>query len=114
MRIFIGSENRLFSLSGSSIVAAPYANAFWGHVLFPFSVLALVLCAMPFAFGSVRSGGQGRRVFIGILLALGWYFLQRVITNMGMVYGVSALLANLLPPLALVLAASAYFRLQKY
>ncbi|MDB5735249.1 MAG: hrcA [Mucilaginibacter sp.] len=27
VRIFIGSENRLFSLSGSSIVAAPYANA---------------------------------------------------------------------------------------
>ena len=101
-------------LAANGLNAAPYANAFWGHVLFPFSVLALVLCAMPFAFGSVRSGGQGRRVFIGILLALGWYFLQRVITNMGMVYGVSALLANLLPPLALVLAASAYFRLQKY
>lgn len=27
VRIFIGSENRLFSLSGSSIVAAPYVNA---------------------------------------------------------------------------------------
>ncbi|MDE1937841.1 MAG: heat-inducible transcriptional repressor HrcA [Alphaproteobacteria bacterium] len=27
VRIFIGSENRLFGLSGSSIVAAPYANA---------------------------------------------------------------------------------------
>ena len=27
VRIFIGSENRLFSLSGSSLVAAPYANA---------------------------------------------------------------------------------------
>jgi heat-inducible transcriptional repressor len=27
VRIFIGSETRLFSLSGSSIVAAPYANA---------------------------------------------------------------------------------------
>ena len=26
VRIFIGSENRLFSLSGSSIVAAPYTN----------------------------------------------------------------------------------------
>ena len=26
VRIFIGSENRLFSLSGSSIVAAPYAD----------------------------------------------------------------------------------------
>ena len=27
VRIFIGAENRLFSLSGSSIIAAPYANA---------------------------------------------------------------------------------------
>jgi heat-inducible transcriptional repressor len=27
VRIFIGSENRLFSMSGSSIIAAPYANA---------------------------------------------------------------------------------------
>jgi heat-inducible transcriptional repressor len=27
VRIFIGSENKLFSLSGSSIVAAPYADA---------------------------------------------------------------------------------------
>jgi heat-inducible transcriptional repressor len=32
VRIFIGSENRLFSLSGSSIVAAPYANAA-GHIV---------------------------------------------------------------------------------
>lgn len=27
VRIFIGSENRLFGLSGSSVIAAPYANA---------------------------------------------------------------------------------------
>ena len=26
MRIFIGSENRLFSLSGSSVIAAPYRD----------------------------------------------------------------------------------------
>ena len=27
MRIFIGSENELFSLSGSSLVVSPYMNA---------------------------------------------------------------------------------------
>ena len=27
MRIFIGSENRLFSLSGSSLIVAPYKNS---------------------------------------------------------------------------------------
>jgi lipopolysaccharide export system permease protein len=99
-------------LKANGLNAAPYANAFWGHILFPFNVLALVFCAMPFAFGSVRSGGLGRRVFIGILLAIGWYFLQRVITNMGMVYGVPALLANLIPGLILVLGAGVYFRRQ--
>ncbi|HEX3753906.1 MAG TPA: heat-inducible transcriptional repressor HrcA [Rhizomicrobium sp.] len=38
VKIFIGSENRLFSLSGSSIVAAPYANAA-GHIVGVIGVL---------------------------------------------------------------------------
>jgi heat-inducible transcriptional repressor len=38
VRIFIGSENRLFSLSGSSIVAAPYTNAA-GHIVGVIGVL---------------------------------------------------------------------------
>ena len=38
VRIFIGSENRLFSLSGSSIIAAPYANA-QGNVVGAIGVL---------------------------------------------------------------------------
>ena len=38
VRIFIGSENGLFSLSGSSIVAAPYANAA-GHIVGVIGVL---------------------------------------------------------------------------
>ncbi len=38
VKIFIGSENRLFSLSGSSIVAAPYANAV-GHIVGVIGVL---------------------------------------------------------------------------
>jgi len=38
VRIFIGSETRLFSLSGSSIIAAPYANA-QGHVVGVIGVL---------------------------------------------------------------------------
>jgi len=38
VRIFIGSETRLFSLSGSSIIAAPYANT-QGHVVGVIGVL---------------------------------------------------------------------------
>lgn len=87
-----------------------YAVAFWGRALYPLNVLVLVLCAMPFAFGSLRSGGLGKRMFIGILLALGWYFLQKAMVNFGTVYGMAPWLANLLPALILVVAAWLYFR----
>ena len=87
-----------------------YAVAFWGRVLYPLNVLLLVLCTMPFAFGALRSGGLGKRMFIGILLALAWYFLQQAIVNFGTVYGLSPLIANLLPAFLLVTAAWLYFR----
>jgi lipopolysaccharide export system permease protein len=87
-----------------------YAVAFWGRALYPLNVLVLVLCAMPFAFGTLRSGGLGKRMFVGMLLAIGWYFLQQALVNFGTVYGVPALPANLLPAMVLALAAWLYFR----
>ncbi len=87
-----------------------YAVAFWARALYPFNVLILVLCAMPFAFGALRSGGLGKRIFVGILLAVGWYFLQRAMVNFGLVYGLPPLPANLLPAGILVIAALLYFR----
>ncbi|WP_329741196.1 LPS export ABC transporter permease LptG [Dyella sp. A6] len=88
----------------------PYAIAFWARVFYPFNTLVLVLCAMPFAFGTLRSGGLGKRIFIGMLLAIGWYFLQKAMVSFGTVYGVPPMLANLLPAVLLAMAAWLYFR----
>ncbi len=87
-----------------------YAVAFWGRALYPLNVLVLVLCAMPFAFGTLRSGGMGKRLFIGMLLAIGWYFMQQAMVNFGTVYGLPPLLANLLPAVLLACLAWLYFR----
>ena len=87
-----------------------YAVAFWGRALYPLNVLVLVLCTMPFAFGALRSGGADKRMFVGLLLALGWYFLQQAVVNFCTVYGMPPLLANVLPATILVLAAWLYFR----
>ncbi|MEO8810211.1 MAG: LPS export ABC transporter permease LptG [Rhodanobacter sp.] len=87
-----------------------YAVAFWGRALYPLNVLVLVLCAMPFAFGTLRSGGLGKRLFIGMLLAIGWYFLQQAMVNFGTVYGMPPLLANLVPATLLACVAWLYFR----
>ena len=87
-----------------------YAVAFWGRALYALNVLVLVLCAMPFAFGTLRSGGLGKRLFIGMLLAIGWYFMQQAMVNFGTVYGLPPFLANLLPAMLLACIAWLYFR----
>lgn len=87
-----------------------YAVAFWGRALYALDVLALVLCAMPFAFGTLRSGGLGKRIFLGMLLALGWYFLEKAMVSFGTVYGLPPLAANLLPLGLLAVLAWLHFR----
>ena len=44
------------------------APRLWDKLLFPFTVLALVLAGMPFVFGSARQHSMGLRIFIGISL----------------------------------------------
>lgn len=90
--------------------ARRFHEAWWRRAFYPVNVLVLAFCALPFAFGALRSGGLAKRLFLGVVLAIGFYFLQRAAVNMGAVYGISPVIANLIPPLLLIAMASAYFR----
>lgn len=90
--------------------ASTFRDAWWARLFYPLGVLVLAFCALPFAFGTLRSGGLAKRLFLGIVLALGFYLLQRAVINIASVYGVHPALANLLPPLLLVVLATAHFR----
>jgi lipopolysaccharide export system permease protein len=49
-------------------------------------------------------------MFLGMMLAIGWYFLQKAMVNFGTVYGIPPALANLLPATILAVIAWLYFR----
>ena len=70
-------------------------------------MLALCLAAIPFAFGTLRSGGMGKRLFIGIVFALGFWLLQKQFVALAGVYKFDYRVAYLLPP-TVMLAISAY------
>jgi lipopolysaccharide export system permease protein len=57
----------------------------------------LVLAAVPFAFGSLRSGGLGKRLFIGIVFALGFWLLQTQFVKLAGVYKFDYRIAYLIP-----------------
>jgi len=98
------------ALDRSQQDASTFRDAWWARVFYPFDLLVLVFCAMPFAFGTLRSGGLSKRLFIGIVLTIGFYLAQRAIVSIGAVYGLHPAFANLIPPLLLVVLATGYFR----
>ncbi len=90
--------------------ASSYQRAYWGRIFYPLNVLVLAFCAVPFAFGALRTGGLGKRLFIGIALAIVYYFFQSAAVSMGSVYNFNLALANALPSIVLAMAAVFYFR----
>lgn len=87
-----------------------YLTAWWARIFYPFDTLLLVLCALPFGFGALRSGGLGKRLFLGVIVAIAWYFLQRAVVSTGTVFGGSPWVVNLIPPLLLLAIAVTYYR----
>ena len=83
-----------------------FEEIYWSRWFYPLNVLALCLAAVPFAFGSLRSGGLGKRLFIGIVFALGFWMLQTMFGNLAQAFKLDVRLALVLP-LAVMLGVSA-------
>jgi lipopolysaccharide export system permease protein len=90
--------------------ATTYKVAYWGRVFYPLNVLVLAFCAVPFAFGSLRTGGLGKRLFMGMVLAISYYFLQKSVVSWGAVNNFNLAAVNALPSLLLAAAAVVYLR----
>lgn len=82
--------------------ASEFEEHYWGRWFYPLNVLALCLAAIPFAFGSLRSGGMGRRLFLGVVFALGFWLLQNQVVKMAAVFKFDYRLAYLIPPMIML------------
>ncbi|TNJ35564.1 LPS export ABC transporter permease LptG [Arenimonas terrae] len=79
-----------------------FENAYWARWFYPVNVAVLCLAALPFAFGSLRSGGFGKRLFIAIVIGVAYLLVQRLVVSLSDVYRFDARLAYLIPPVALM------------
>jgi lipopolysaccharide export system permease protein len=79
--------------------AQTYEVAFWGKLAAPLVTLVMLFLSIPFVFGSLRSVGIGQRIFIGSMLGIVFYLLNRAFAYMAVVYSMNALFATLFPVL---------------
>lgn len=90
-------------LKANHLAAESYELAFWTRFTTPLSSLVMLLLAAPFVFGSMRSGGAGQRLFIGILIGLAFHLINRALNHLALVYGLDPFLGATLPLLAFFL-----------
>lgn len=86
--------------------ANTYALAFWNKIFQPFLIILMVVLAVPFVFGPLRSVSMGFRIVAGIGVAYLFHTINAMFAPLAIVYQVPPLLAVLLP--LLLFAAIGY------
>lgn len=97
-------------LQRNGIAAGNYRLALWRNIVTPFEVWILVVFALPFALGSLRSGGAGQRLFVGGLVGVVFFLANEIVGSTAPVYGVPPWLAASLPTLLLGAVTVAWMR----
>ena len=65
---------------------AKYQLLFWRKLIEPFTVMAMMLFAIPFVLGQLRDTGAGQRLMVGVLVGIVFYVLNRVSLSYGALY----------------------------
>lgn len=84
-------------LDDQGLSSANYWLAFWKKVLMPVGTAVMVLVAISFIFGPLRSVTMGFRVFTGLIVGLLFKYMQDLLGPMSLVFGFNPVLAILLP-----------------
>lgn len=76
-----------------------YELAFWRKVFQPIAVAVMLLMALSFIFGPLRSVSMGARVIMGVLTGFGFFITNEVFGPLSLVYQLPPALGALLPSL---------------
>lgn len=94
-------------LEANSLDADSYRIAFWFKLVIPAALPVMVLLAMPFLFGSLRSAGAGQRLMVGLVIGIGFYLVNITLQNVGALLMVPPVLVAWTPT-ALLLGVSVW------
>jgi lipopolysaccharide export system permease protein len=89
----------------NNLDSSAYGLALARKIVAPFTVMAMMLFAIPFVLGPLRNTGAGQRLFVGVLIGLAFYVVNEVTANTGQLYGWNPAISAAAPTLAFALIA---------
>jgi lipopolysaccharide export system permease protein len=79
--------------------------AVWRKLAYPFTLIVMLTIAAPISFMQTRRGGVGAKVFIGILMGTGFFMINQLALNVGLLYKWPPIVTALLPNTSAMLIA---------
>ena len=89
-------------LKEQNLSSSNYSLAFWQKMLQPLASISLVLIAISFVFGPLRSVTMGQRIFTGVIFGIVFVLLQKLLGPSSLVFGFPPLIAVMIPILLCV------------
>ncbi|MDH3304604.1 MAG: LPS export ABC transporter permease LptG [Gammaproteobacteria bacterium] len=90
-------------LKRNNLDASQYESELWYRASRTLTVLIMPIMALAFVFGSLRTGGAGGRLMLGVIIGLAYYLGSETLANSGQVFNLNPVLINWLPSLVLCL-----------
>jgi len=84
-------------LKTNELNSEEYELSFWSKLIAPVTIAAMIMLAVPFVFGSLRNVGAGQRILVGFLIGLGFFIVNKLFGNAGMVYTDQPWLVAIIP-----------------
>jgi lipopolysaccharide export system permease protein len=90
--------------------AAHYTQELWAKIDIPLAMAAMILIAVPFVFGLLRTQGIGQRIMIGTMIGMIFSLTQQITTYLGQLLNLTPALTATAPSIVLMALAFYLFR----
>jgi len=100
-----GLVNYLEYLESNQQEKSRYVLAFWRKIMQPFTVAVMLLVALSFIFGPLRSVSMGARIMMGVLTGLLFHIANQVFGSLSLVYQLPPVFGAVMPSIIFILVA---------
>jgi len=96
---FIGLYNYISYLKVNGQSSVIYEQALWSKIINPFTIIVMVLIAVPLVKSYSRMAAVGQRVFLGCMVGIIFHLVNQIAGHMGIVYNLHPALSVTFPTL---------------
>ena len=93
-------------LTDNKLRAEVFEVELYKRLVKPINLVAMILLAMLFIFGSIRDASLGRKIFFGVAIGLSFELISRIGGALALSFDLSPLLSTFVPAIAIMIIAS--------